>query len=233
MNDMNNNKIKAGKCYSSDYSFWYDNNIEPEVRELVKTLRDRGINTTCSCGHDMYIEFITSDPTTDMMIIRGILIEKGIKNWFVEVRDESIGGQIYYGRGEIKMKDQNKQENEALKTELHQKNYSVGEIRKNYEQSSSELQQENGSFEKWKKWWKENAFNPELSTSIDLNWKEKCKQAYNAGKQEGKKDSRANVISEVRKYIVTHEMSIPLKDRGIIVTEVKDLLSKLDSMEGK
>ena len=32
------------------------NDIEPEIREIVKVLRDNGINTTCSCGHKMYVE---------------------------------------------------------------------------------------------------------------------------------------------------------------------------------
>jgi len=30
--------------------------IEEPIRELVRVLRDNGINTTCSCGHEMYIE---------------------------------------------------------------------------------------------------------------------------------------------------------------------------------
>ena len=30
--------------------------IEEPVREIVRVLRDNGINTTCSCGHEMYIE---------------------------------------------------------------------------------------------------------------------------------------------------------------------------------
>lgn len=34
---------------------WYDN-IEPNIRDKVKLLRDNGFNTTCSCEHEMYIE---------------------------------------------------------------------------------------------------------------------------------------------------------------------------------
>jgi len=34
---------------------FYDN-IEEPIRELVRTLRDNGINTVCSCGHKMYIQ---------------------------------------------------------------------------------------------------------------------------------------------------------------------------------
>jgi len=37
-------------------SDWYQENIEPEVRDLVKYLRNNGINTTCSCGHEGYVE---------------------------------------------------------------------------------------------------------------------------------------------------------------------------------
>jgi len=35
---------------------WYKKNIESGVRDLVKYLRDNGINTECSCHHDMYIQ---------------------------------------------------------------------------------------------------------------------------------------------------------------------------------
>ena len=35
---------------------WYENAIEPEIQELVYRLRNAGINTTCSCGHKMYVE---------------------------------------------------------------------------------------------------------------------------------------------------------------------------------
>ena len=34
---------------------WYFE-IEEPIRELVRVLRNNGINTTCSCGHEMYVE---------------------------------------------------------------------------------------------------------------------------------------------------------------------------------
>lgn len=34
---------------------WIDN-IEEPIRDVVKLLRDNGFNTTCSCGHEMYVE---------------------------------------------------------------------------------------------------------------------------------------------------------------------------------
>ena len=35
---------------------WYEEHIEEPIRGIVKTLRDNGFNTTCSCGHEMYVE---------------------------------------------------------------------------------------------------------------------------------------------------------------------------------
>lgn len=35
---------------------WYEYNIEEPVRDLVKHLRNNGINTECSCAHEMYIQ---------------------------------------------------------------------------------------------------------------------------------------------------------------------------------
>ena len=35
---------------------WYEEAIEEPIRPLVKLLRENGFNTTCSCGHEMYVE---------------------------------------------------------------------------------------------------------------------------------------------------------------------------------
>ena len=35
---------------------WYKDNIESEVRGVVRLLRDNGVNTECSCGHKQYIQ---------------------------------------------------------------------------------------------------------------------------------------------------------------------------------
>ena len=37
-------------------SNWYEENTEEGVRDLVKYLRNNGVNTECSCHHDMYIQ---------------------------------------------------------------------------------------------------------------------------------------------------------------------------------
>ena len=35
---------------------WYGAKIEPEIRRVVRALRDQGVNTTASCGHGMWVE---------------------------------------------------------------------------------------------------------------------------------------------------------------------------------
>lgn len=35
---------------------WYEDKIEPPLQGIVKELRNNGVNTECSCGHDMYIQ---------------------------------------------------------------------------------------------------------------------------------------------------------------------------------
>lgn len=43
---------------NSESSDWYERNVDEPVRELVKHLRNNGVNTECCCGHDtpMYIQ---------------------------------------------------------------------------------------------------------------------------------------------------------------------------------
>lgn len=35
---------------------WYDDHIEPPIQPIVRLLRNCGINTTNSCGHEMSVE---------------------------------------------------------------------------------------------------------------------------------------------------------------------------------
>jgi len=48
---MKDNEINTLESETEFYS-----NVEEPIREIVRTLRDNGINTTSSCGHKMYIE---------------------------------------------------------------------------------------------------------------------------------------------------------------------------------
>lgn len=53
---------------------WYEK-IEIEIREIVRELRNKGINTTCSCGHKMYIEGDSNDLNEDERVISTIMLE--------------------------------------------------------------------------------------------------------------------------------------------------------------
>jgi hypothetical protein len=79
---------------------WYDN-IEEPVRDLVKYLRNEGINTTCSCGHDMYIEGdIAIDGFAQQLDVAlfNYFTEHKIKKFFwysIDVHIERLEGHIY------------------------------------------------------------------------------------------------------------------------------------------
>ena len=63
-------------------SDWYDC-IEPEVRKAVRLLRNAGLNTTCSCGHDMSID---GAPAVDgeLQQIHNVLFNNGLYPYHVE-----------------------------------------------------------------------------------------------------------------------------------------------------
>ena len=61
---------------TNSFEPWY-NCIEAQVREIVRELRNNGINTTCSCGHNMTIEAESYDPTSEYKTIYNILYRLG------------------------------------------------------------------------------------------------------------------------------------------------------------
>ena len=81
---------------------WYDN-IEEGVRDIVRALRNNGINTICSCGHDMYVQFESyNDPTHEHWTVYNVMTELGYKEFTIEFRYEfRETGQSHYG--EIKI----------------------------------------------------------------------------------------------------------------------------------
>lgn len=62
---------------------WYEN-IEPGVREIVRLLRDNGINTECSCEHDKYIQCGYSHEGF-MKEVDSLLFCNGFRNYTIEV----------------------------------------------------------------------------------------------------------------------------------------------------
>lgn len=69
---------------------WYLNNIEEPVRDIVKALRNNGINTECSCGHEMTIQCQSLDPSAELREIRTVFMMMGITKYRVELVREVI-----------------------------------------------------------------------------------------------------------------------------------------------
>jgi len=62
---------------------WYDC-IEPGVRELVRLLRNNGVNTTCSCEHAMVVEADASVEDS-LRSIYDLLVENGYGDFRAEL----------------------------------------------------------------------------------------------------------------------------------------------------
>jgi len=80
---------------------WYNKNIEEPVRDLVKHLRNNGVNTVCSCGHEMYIqcEFVLDGHPKDVHdLLWNYLDERGMPiTYKITVDVDVIDGAIFKG----------------------------------------------------------------------------------------------------------------------------------------
>ena len=81
------------------YNNWYDEFIEPEVRDLVRYLRNKGINTECSCGHEKYIQ-CQYIPDGSIEILHSLLYNYFYKhnlpiNYEIKVTHKVINGHSY------------------------------------------------------------------------------------------------------------------------------------------
>lgn len=75
-------------------SDWYAENIEPEVRDLVKLLRDHGVNTVSSCGHDLEIQAdIYAD--NELRIIDTMLFNAGYWDYTITAYIERVNGHLH------------------------------------------------------------------------------------------------------------------------------------------
>jgi len=86
---------QKGKEKSIKYSEWYIQNIEEPIREVVYRLRNSGVNTISSCGHDMTVGFNGFDPTTIFFSVFNVMNEMKIADWRIEVRQESVHGSCF------------------------------------------------------------------------------------------------------------------------------------------
>ncbi|KKM69374.1 hypothetical protein LCGC14_1451440 [marine sediment metagenome] len=73
---------------------WYEERIELGVREIVKYLRNNGINTECSCEHDKYVQcqYITDGNVKE---IDDLLFLAGFRNYTIEILIKRDQGHIY------------------------------------------------------------------------------------------------------------------------------------------
>jgi hypothetical protein len=69
---------------------WYDN-IEPEIRPLVKLLRDNGYNTFCSCGHEMYVDVDLGNNLSEAEDLAVFLVENGYNDFRMDIQLWAIG----------------------------------------------------------------------------------------------------------------------------------------------
>jgi hypothetical protein len=72
---------------------WYESNIEEPIREIVKNLRNRGINTFCSCGHGMWIQCETYEEYDDSRTIYIVLAEMKFTTYRTIVFDNIVDGR--------------------------------------------------------------------------------------------------------------------------------------------
>lgn len=63
---------------------WY-NNIEREIRAIVKLLRDNGVNTVCSCGHKMTVDVELYNNIDEAERIATLLVENGYSNFKIDI----------------------------------------------------------------------------------------------------------------------------------------------------
>jgi len=78
--------------------------IDEGIRELIALLRDNGINTTCSCAHEKYIEF-DSNYALDVEAIYQLLSNCGFRNFKIEYILGIANEGFPYRRGHITFND--------------------------------------------------------------------------------------------------------------------------------
>ncbi len=73
---------------------WIEEMIEPEIRSVVKLLRDNGFNTESSCGHEMYVQCqIITDG--EIKRIDDLLFNNSYRDYKITVSLRRIDGHLY------------------------------------------------------------------------------------------------------------------------------------------
>lgn len=87
---------------------WYEEKIEPGVRDIVKFLRDNGINTECSCEHEKYVQcqYISDGFVRD---VDYLLFNYGFRNYEIELNLFREDGHLHSSLN-IKFKNLNEKD---------------------------------------------------------------------------------------------------------------------------
>ena len=72
---------------------WYEEAIEPGIRNQVRLMRDNGFNTTSSCGHVGYVE-LTLCHDGELMRLDYLLFNEGYRNYAIESRVGRTDGHL-------------------------------------------------------------------------------------------------------------------------------------------
>ena len=73
---------------------WYEKYIEKNIRKEVKLLRENGFNTTCSCGHDKWIQ-CNYTAEGELKRLKDLLFNNGYRNFIVILKLQIIDGVTY------------------------------------------------------------------------------------------------------------------------------------------
>lgn len=89
-------------------NYWYKENIEDPLKGIVRYLRNNGVNTECSCGHEMYIQcqYILGGPITAKDIhelVWNYLDSKGLDINFEILVSHKVVDSIHYTSLDIKL----------------------------------------------------------------------------------------------------------------------------------
>lgn len=76
------------------YPAWYFT-LEPEVRQIVYGLRNAGINTTGSCGHEMWVYCDSVEGVQAVEAAGKVLQELGYQQYDIEFRGQVRVGNDY------------------------------------------------------------------------------------------------------------------------------------------
>ena len=81
---------------------WYEEWIEPRVREIVRLLRNNGFNTTCSCGHEMYVQMSWLEEG-ELKRLHDLLFNNGYRDYMITVELSYSGGSGVKCWAELKL----------------------------------------------------------------------------------------------------------------------------------